>query len=561
MSSAMAGKANASTLEEVQSIGSPARSRIWIPRAASVIGAVYFLAHSLSVILGPEQKVMEWLYDDAFYYLITAKHFSERHLSSFDGITLTSGYHPLWMWLCSIVYGLHGALDITYVRWCMGLALAITSSVLLLALRDAWVNRRAGMLWALALGASSYSALNNGLTTMEWSLVLLSWFLMHVLVTSPARRSAMQLMPIFLVGIAGSLSRSDFGLVPASYFAAAILLGLRSGTWNTARRAAAGLAGSIAGMPVIFLYNHSMTGSWLQGSARVKGLAASLASPFDVGPALWQFTRVLLYLPPLDIDPSIRAHLLHLAARVLGGVAVLAATWLLLSKVPLLAILQRCCLPQSLDDSVLTASLLGVGGYLLLDGFNSLATYGWYSAVVTGFLLLLSARLLQKLRVYVAAAIVVPLMLANMATAFLCGGNAKSQMQEVYVGKAMHADHPGALLAGGDVGKPSFYNNGTMVNLDGLMNNEVIPYLATGRIHCYVLRRHLEYLSGIGSIVQSVSDAERVRHGESPIPWTKYFTPVDAPPAYGRNESTVPVLYFKTNFAAIRASGECLREE
>ena len=35
--------------------------------------------------------------DDAYYYFKVAQNISEGHGSTFDGINLTNGYHPLWM--------------------------------------------------------------------------------------------------------------------------------------------------------------------------------------------------------------------------------------------------------------------------------------------------------------------------------------------------------------------------------------------------------------------------------------------------------------------------------
>jgi hypothetical protein len=35
--------------------------------------------------------------DDFFYYLQVARNLAEHHLSTFDGTTLTNGYHPLWL--------------------------------------------------------------------------------------------------------------------------------------------------------------------------------------------------------------------------------------------------------------------------------------------------------------------------------------------------------------------------------------------------------------------------------------------------------------------------------
>jgi hypothetical protein len=535
-------------------------SAVWLPRIAALGGVAYFVIHSLRVLLGSPRVVMEWLYDDTFYYMITASHFSERHISSFDGITVTSGYHPLWMWLCAAIYSLHGRLDLTFVRSCMALTFVITSAILLCVLRDAILHRRSGILWAIGLGTSSYSALNNGITVMEWPLVVLCWFLLHTLLTGQAqqrRAEASLLATAFCIGFAGSFSRTDFGLIPASYLAASILLAVLGRRWASARTSAAAMVGSLTALPVIFLYNQRLTGDWLQSSAQVKRLAASLANPFNPVPAAWQFLRVLFYTPSLELDPELKIHLL---SRALSIVAV-SAVLLLIGVVVWRRTLWRWLAPlwpaDGTDQLAVTAAAIGIPAYLFVYAFNTQATYGWYTASVTGFTLLLAARIFAIMPSRIAAPIVFSLMLANMATAQWRGGNARSQMQEVIVGQAMHIEHPGAQMGGGDVGKPSFYNGGTMINLDGLMNNEVVPYLASGRIQCYILRRHIEYLSGVGTVSIPITDAERARHGDPPMPWNQYFIPIPMQPTVGPDGTLESGIYLRTDFAAIRASGEC----
>ncbi len=44
--------------------------------------------------------------DDAYYYFKVAKNISEGHGSTFDGINLTNGYHPLWMLVCIPIFAL-----------------------------------------------------------------------------------------------------------------------------------------------------------------------------------------------------------------------------------------------------------------------------------------------------------------------------------------------------------------------------------------------------------------------------------------------------------------------
>ncbi len=47
---------------------------------------------------------LDFLTDDFFYYLLPAKNFVTHGISSFDGITVTNGYHPLWMLCLSFLY-------------------------------------------------------------------------------------------------------------------------------------------------------------------------------------------------------------------------------------------------------------------------------------------------------------------------------------------------------------------------------------------------------------------------------------------------------------------------
>jgi hypothetical protein len=44
--------------------------------------------------------------DDAYYYFKVAQNISEGHGSTFDGINLTNGYHPLWMLVCVPIFAL-----------------------------------------------------------------------------------------------------------------------------------------------------------------------------------------------------------------------------------------------------------------------------------------------------------------------------------------------------------------------------------------------------------------------------------------------------------------------
>ncbi|WP_074653050.1 hypothetical protein [Terriglobus roseus] len=520
----------------------------------AILAAVALLGHDLLLILGPERRLMEWLYDDCFYYIITAWHFSLQGISSFDGVTRTSGYHPLWMWVCAGLVRLHPTLDLGLLRLCVAFSALLSGSLLVATLLWALRGRRSGWLWALALAASSYSAWNNSIAVMEWPLVLISWTFLHLLLLNSLRKKSVSfalLLGAFVAGVLLTLSRTDSGLIPLCYTLSAYLQFRRTRISSTLFAAVAALAGSVAGLAATLLYNHAFTGAWLQQSARIKELFASVTTPFNPIPAIWQFLRILLFLPRLELTGNTRLFAAKVGAIPASLILIGCLIWIA-TRLP--RIRRFWASREAAEQLTLTAAVLGIVFYVGLYSLNSMAMYGWYTAPVTGFVLCIAASCFARLRASAAASIVLPLLLLNFAGYVYGGGNAAGQYQEVLVGKYLRDHIPMAVLAGGDVGKPAFYNRGAMFNTDGLMNNEIVPYLESGRYHCYLLKRGIEYTTGAGSITSQVVDKVRERHGQPPLPWPLYVTLL-----HGTYDG-MTVDYYKVNPQAIRDSGECPEE-
>ena len=519
--------------------------------AAAVVSVAAWLTHLVVVIAGPEPRVMAWLYDDCFYYIITAWHLSLQGISSFDGVTRTSGYHPLWMWICAGLVKLHHGLDLTLVRLCMSASALISISLVVGAL--VWSLRRGKneWLWTLALACSSYSAWNNGLTIMEWPLVVLSWTALHLQLIRVAdhRRASLQSMCLaLLTGVLLTLSRTDSGIITAAYVAGGLALFLRSRHAAALQQSVAALLGAVVGLFVNAVYDRVMTGTWLQQSAIIKHLFAQVTVPFNPVPAIWQFLRVLLFLPRLELSAEVTARMDRLAVLPVGIVIFGGILFAFLRFRNLRDLWQQTSARTRLT---VTASVMGIAGYVFLDSFNSGAMYGWYTAPVTGFLLCLTSLGFRRMRSRPVAILVVAILMLDAWGFLYGGGNAAGQYGEVLVGKYLHQRFGNAIMSGGDVGKPSFYNGGVMLNTDGLMNNEIVPYLQAGRIHCYLMERHVAYATGLGSISYTLEQRVRERHGDPQLLW----------PALISHESDTfeghHVDFFVIHPDAIRATGEC----
>jgi hypothetical protein len=68
---------------------------------------VLVLSTHLFVALAPEGRLLNWFKtDDAFYYFKVAQNISEGRGITFDGLSTTNGFHPLWMAICVPIFSL-----------------------------------------------------------------------------------------------------------------------------------------------------------------------------------------------------------------------------------------------------------------------------------------------------------------------------------------------------------------------------------------------------------------------------------------------------------------------
>jgi hypothetical protein len=76
------------------------------PFEAILIAAMLGM-HIYAAMADPRAFPNNWFVrDDAYYYFKVAQNIAEGHGSTFDGINLTNGYHPLWMLICIPIFAL-----------------------------------------------------------------------------------------------------------------------------------------------------------------------------------------------------------------------------------------------------------------------------------------------------------------------------------------------------------------------------------------------------------------------------------------------------------------------
>ena len=136
--------------------------------------------HIYAAMSGPHNFPNRWFTrDDAYYYFKVAQNISEGHGSTFDGINLTNGYHPLWMLVCIPIFSLARfdlILPLRVLMVVMALLSAGTSVFLFRILRKVLSLRVAIVLsafWAYTINVHS-NVYQQG---METGIVVLSTIL------------------------------------------------------------------------------------------------------------------------------------------------------------------------------------------------------------------------------------------------------------------------------------------------------------------------------------------------------------------------------------------------
>lgn len=105
-------------------------------RGLEVLLAIFIFLYHLVCSFRPATAILRWYsIDDAFFYFETAKNIAMGLGSTFDGISLTNGYHPLWMAILIPIFKLGTVNLILPLRVLIALQGAMTGLMAIFAIR------------------------------------------------------------------------------------------------------------------------------------------------------------------------------------------------------------------------------------------------------------------------------------------------------------------------------------------------------------------------------------------------------------------------------------------
>lgn len=440
--------------------------------------------------------VTNLLPDDAFYYFQIARHIAGGEGSTFDGMNLTNGYHPLWMVILIPLFSLFsvgGTNDVLPIQIALVLSVLVNAATALLVYRiTAFVTYvRAARIFALVLWCFNPFLLYESLNGLETSLSL--FFLAAITLYAlklPKVASMWNLITLGALGGLMALARMDL----VFYFIALLLwlvvrIGVRQGIRD------AFIVGSVATVVVSpwFIWNYLTFGMFLTSASEGNTIINHALVESDNGAGLVTTLKATVYLLLFHLKETLLRTGAPWVVFALAGVATL------------LALRSRELVAQIRTNRPVLLALFG--GFILLFVVNAGLRFTgrtWYFVSFNLFVVLLSAWVIGR----VWPEIVYKRFAAAVALTAVFGTFALTWYQQMpdrlsnQGGMLEMARHMSETLPAGtsvgvfNAGVQGYFSTVRVINLDGLVNNQAFEAIRDKRLWSYITEDEgLRYIS------------------------------------------------------------------
>jgi hypothetical protein len=295
------------------------------------------------------------------------------------------------------------------------------------------------------------------------------------------------------------------------------------------------LAGATLALLLTFWHTYALSGHVLGGSTRTKMLWASRSS-FSLQP-FWQLSLDALGMPQRGRS---RVVLFLLVVLIVAG--TLLPAWRNLRLC-----LHELSLPQA---NLCVVSLLALVAYMVLFGMNPSALDWYTSTIMLPVCIIVAActALVWRLGRPALRMLAVVYWCALVAYAAADGFIERGHMQLLYYKAAvqLRQELPGVRIGCWSCGILSFYSAGPqrppLINLDGLVNDDVYPYIKSNNLASYIVDQHIRYLLDESAYIET--RRPRILGGYDSERFLKMPSLVQAfPYSATANEFTVLSLY------------------
>ncbi|MEZ4590825.1 MAG: hypothetical protein R3D55_06740 [Chloroflexota bacterium] len=378
-------------------------------------------------------------------------------------------------------------------------------------------------LMLVALIISSRNFVINAISITEWSLTLLiasSYFVWFFTKYNAPRLKQMDILILFGIGFLGSITRSDFGLLPFATFLTTLIF------FSTLKKqqlllAFAGFMGTSIGLLAAFAHNYLFTNEFLQSSAKMKAYWSQLwtpnyyAVPLLIG-SLIGIVGLLLFA--LLIGTAILPRFAN-SKRSLSNInkpagSISSKQNLLPGKSKTHELAERKLL------FMLTSAGICIAGYTLFYSRNG-DVQPWYTAnLILPVLMIIFAisdymtAALQHKAKFVFATLFLLALIFNITRLYpLSTDKAPWPHQEFMfeAGTYLAENQFNCKIGAWNAGIIGYFEGGNVVNLDGLVNNDIYSYATANNLPAYISEKNICYIVDFENMI-AIHDL-RIRGG------------------------------------------------
>ena len=477
---------------------------------AYILGA---LGSLLLAFLPLDIIISHLLYEDSFYYLKVARNLVNRGVVSFDGISPTNGFHPLWLLVCSGAEAVAPNHSLRLVLVTASILHIVQALVVFDILRHLATRKAAHVLSLFWL--FNYRILACNLCGLETPLALLFFLLIvrYVLRCQAPWTPRKSLTLGALMGIA-ALARFDLLLLACALVVFAFVQkSVPSSIPARARHAVILAACVLAILTPWFAWSHKQSGVLLPNSSAAVNTARAASRPAvdgtgRAGDRATRFQRRLTTGSWLLTDT---ANLMGLwptsrpEVRIVGGLAVGLST--------LLVAIGIWCIRKRRPTSVLWFLLVYASFHLCYYLYRGLAEVRYLLPWATSVLVLGAVVVSEKVRGckpvrgHTRRGFVAALGLAIwFGVSFVAGADAWHKHYGARDSHGQHADlletarwlrantDSGARIGSFNAGIIGYYSGRLVVNLDGVINDNALNAIRTRTLQTYIEDMEIDYL-------------------------------------------------------------------
>jgi hypothetical protein len=482
------------------------------------IALVSFLDATLSILMAEAEIRIQYVPDDAFYYLTLARNFGTLGQWTFDsGISVTTGFHYLHAYFLVALHEIFHPETETFVSLAVlsSLLLALVSAIV--AAVFAWRTRQLFSFALLSLFLLSRNVWLNAVSAVEWSwVVLISALYCLALFRSQDAARKREWLLLALLGGLGSLARLDYGLLPAAIVAAAFIEHLVYRRSHLMAPSLIGLAGAVTGVTFVFLHNHAICGEWIPSSAGMKYAWLEIYGR-STDPIV---DKILLLFARTSGSTPTLVHLLVglvLAVGIWGYFLQRKAPhrWALRTRVP----------DVSAHRVLWLASAGAVIGYIQFYANVAVGVQHWYTAnlVVPAFLFLVLPFASHQVPAALRGAALVLLAVLGVRQApsalnFAATPEWPHQVSMIRAGQYLADSQLPMRVGSWNAGIIGFYEGGHVVNLDGLVNQGIQSYVAANDLIAYVDSVGIELIADFEDMLTSPKRMRRGGYADANLP-------------------------------------------